>query len=1125
MSDFNPFNQPQKIKDARGNYSVLKYDASGNLIERITLKATITPAIPYTPSAAQIVAWNVNGYDSSGNLTSSKRVKDFAAQIASPGALSATGPILAYSYDANKLNATSTSRTGLKNSDVTATTQSATLGYDSLGRLTTGIDTGWQATQFVYDTVDRITRASDRLGKLRDYRFDANGNPLGQQLIASVNGTATLVDSTSARYDDSDRLIAATDAGGFVASTTYDAANNPLSITNPDNYTLGFAYDAANRVVLAYDQAGNLVFINRDTEGKVRGVTDPNGNIRSTSYWDASRDGRLKSVATPAIQSYSSGQAQQYDYDENGNIISLTEIPAAGSGQTNRVSTSQYDELNRPTRSVGPQYSDATLGAICPVTGYAYDSLGRRTQVKAGYTPAPCNNAAGDVTKVQETLAFDDFDRSIKNTDALGKFSSISYDPNNNPLTVIDAKNQTTGYTWSYGHQLVSRIEQGGRTTTYTRNALGQVTQTTHPEASTGYAYDTSHRLISMTDSRGAKRLTYAWSPGGLLNSLSDSDGRITTYLYDPVGRLAAITAPNNDTVNFRFDAAGRLTQKRLPNGIARSYQYNPDNSLKQIVNRSNASTLLSQHDYSYDGVGNRSSQTENIAGSTFNYAYSYDELKRLTQVQNGTSAQQENYTYDAWNNRIQKSIGSPASSTLAYKYDDANQLSEIHSGTLTGPLLSSLSYDNNGNLLSDGARTYTWDALNQLAQVSKGTTSVAYAYDAAGTRLRKVSGGITTQWLYDGQDIYAEYGTAWTNPSAVYTGSGGIDDPLIKATVTGTGSYGQASYYHADGLGSIVALSNSTDSTTQTQRFDAWGNKIAGTIPQSAQFGYTGREPDETGLIYYRARYYDPAIARFTQRDPSGMKGGLNRYAYVNNSPVMLTDPWGLKAASPLSMMLADAGKNYFSNTLTDIGNAITSGYQSFAASPITQSVLSYVPGASLMNDATANFKAGNYGSAVLLGVGALGDAALAVGTGGESTAAKSALTGVAKSAGQLGREGEAAVRSAYDIGEKARIEIKPGQFRIPDGLNTDLKVLSEVKNVQSLSFTKQLRDYSDFARQNGLSFDLYTRPNTQLSGPLKDAIESGFINHLYIPSVLSSRRPKLPLVLRGSKEFSKQL
>lgn len=99
-----------------------------------------------------------------------------------------------------------------------------------------------------------------------------------------------------------------------------------------------------------------------------------------------------------------------------------------------------------------------------------------------------------------------------------------------------------------------------------------------------------------------------------------------------------------------------------------------------------------------------------------------------------------------------------------------------------------------------------------------------------------------------------------------------------------------------------------------------------------------------------------------------------------------------------------------------------------------------------------------------------------------------------------RLGREGEAAVRAAYDIGDKARLSIN-GRTRIPDGLKSG-QSLSEVKNVANLSFNKQLRDYSDYAQAEGLRFDLYACPNTQLSGPLKDAIDSGLFNRLYIPS-----------------------
>ncbi len=387
--------------------------------------------------------------------------------------------------------------------------------------------------------------------------------------------------------------------------------------------------------------------------------------------------------------------------------------------------------------------------------------------------------------------------------------------------------------------------------------------------------------------------MSYAWSPAGLLNTLTDTEGRRTDYLYDPVGRLAEVIGPNDDSMVFRFDAGGRLVEKLLPNGGSARYAYNEDNTLHQVVNRNTASTILTQHDYAYDGVGNRLSHAEQIGGSMINYAYSYDELKRLTQVANGTASQQENYAYDPLGNRTVKSIGNPASTTYAYLYDSANQLKEIHSGSLGGSLLATLTYDANGNLTGDGTRSYTWDAINQLAQETRGATSVAYSYDSEGRRIKKVTGGQTTQWLYDGQNIYAEYGSAWTNPNAIYT-QAGIDTPLIRTTLS-VGSFAQAQYYHSDGLGSIVGLSNSTDNTTQTQRFDAWGTTLSGTIPQSAQYGYTGREPDETGLVYYRARYTEPTIGRFIARDPIGLQGGINSYTYGANSPTDATDPLGL--------------------------------------------------------------------------------------------------------------------------------------------------------------------------------------------------------------------------------------
>jgi RHS repeat-associated protein len=120
------------------------------------------------------------------------------------------------------------------------------------------------------------------------------------------------------------------------------------------------------------------------------------------------------------------------------------------------------------------------------------------------------------------------------------------------------------------------------------------------------------------------------------------------------------------------------------------------------------------------------------------------------------------------------------------------------------------------------------------------------------------------------------------------------VDEPI--GLIEAAGSYAGTYYYHFDALGSVTALTNSSGNTVEVYDYDVYGRVGATDASHPNRFMFTGREYDkETGLYYYRARYYNPQIGRFLQTDPIGYKDGMNWYRYCGNNPVQNTDPSGL--------------------------------------------------------------------------------------------------------------------------------------------------------------------------------------------------------------------------------------
>jgi len=440
------------------------------------------------------------------------------------------------------------------------------------------------------------------------------------------------------------------------------------------------------------------------------------------------------------------------------------------------------------------------------------------------------------------------------------------------------------------------------------------------------YGYDAVGNRLS---GPGPKDTKYQYNAGNQMTA-----GRVLSYLYDANGnqtsrvsvrspektwvstwdyenrlvKMEKVKGAEKQTVSFTYDPLGRRVEKKLTTvkgGITKtsvwSYVYDGDNIALEVY--ADAEGSVTKTFYTHGASVDEHLALERASGFRGHH----------TKLQAATAGGVENYGYDAVGNRL----SGPGPKDTKYQYNAGNQMT-------AGRVLSYL-YDANGNQTSrvsvrSPEKTWvsTWDYENRLVKMEKvkgaEKQTVSFTYDPLGRRVEKklttVKGGITKtsvwSYVYDGDNIALEvYADAEGSVTKTfYTHGASVDEHL--ALERGNGSY----YYHADGLGSVTAITDGNKAVVQGYDYDSFGNMKQSTSFVNS-FTYTGREWDkETGLYYYRARYYDPMEGRFISKDPISFSGGdVNLYGYVENNPVNFTDPLGL---SPLGAVKKALRKVY---------------------------------------------------------------------------------------------------------------------------------------------------------------------------------------------------------------------
>ena len=807
-----------------------------------------------------------------------------------------------------------------------------------------------------HDSQGRITQAQDNIGRTVLYTYDAAGR------LSTVTDPGGGV--TTYTYDDQNRMLTIRDARNIVYLTNqYDSAGRVIQQTEADNGTYLFSWTptanpaqarfysfdpnpgAVGGSVILRNGCWNGFTLNRYSASCGQGymplvaqvdVTDPHGYVERVVFGPAG----YKTSDTHAL-----GQSEQqtvtYSYYNDNLLQSVTDV-------LGRITSFDYDakgNLNRVTRLDGTPNAVTTTFAYEPsfnqlktvtdalghTTTFSYDAVGELASITdpLNHQTSAAFNGLGQMLSVTDalnnTVHFDYFGGDlVRVTDPLGNATTLTYDLAGRPTSSTDAQGNVTRSQYSNLNLVTQVTDPQGNNTTFSYdpngNLLGLTDGLNH---TTSWTYDNMDRVATRTDPL-LRQESFSYDLNGNLSSSTDRKGQVTSLTYDPLNRTKLVgynTVVNGgvtsyeSTIGYTYDSGNRMTQAVDSAGGTITEAYD---NLDRLTGETTAQGSIS---YGYDLVGRRTSMT--VAGQP-QVTYTYDNADRLTQIAQGAStvgfsydnaarrstltlsnSVNVSYTYDNDSRvtGITYKFNANTLGNLTYSYDSLGRRTLVGGSFaqtgLPGAVTStaydaanqltnwngtSIGYDLNGNMLSDGANTFSWNARNQVAMLN----GVSLQYDGFGRRTRNLH---NTSFLFDGPNAAQELSGSTISANLL---SDGVDEVFTRSDSAG------ALTQLKDALGSTIALVDSSGNIATTYAYEPFGATTVSGVVNSNLSQYTGRENENNGLYFYRARYFSPLLGRFISQDPMGFAGsGVNVYEYAGDNPVGFTDPFGLQYTS----------------------------------------------------------------------------------------------------------------------------------------------------------------------------------------------------------------------------------